>query len=339
MSFEREVIPAFREASQIADLAPPSILRGDSRPDLLRDEVLTELFRASAANSPDHLALTGPEGDRTYGQVDAQSDAIARGLMRAGVGPGDVIGLWMRRGQDLLVAQIAIAKSGAAWLPFDGDTPTERVALCMKDCGARGVLTSIEFADRTREARLRTFTPGDLIDPRDEAPVEARALGLAPDHAAYLIYTAGTTGAPKGVVVSHRSVCHCLRACNEVFRLTSEDLMYQGASLAFDLSLEEVWLPYLVGASLWVAPPDLIAQPDQLAVAIDEARVTVIDTVPTLLSLFGRDLPRVRMIVLGGETLPLSLRRPMGKRRSPPIQHLWANRDDCRGHNRRGIAR
>src|SRR5579872_454998 len=123
MSFERDMIPAPEESGQPAGLAPPSVLRGESRPELLRDEVLTELFRASATNYPDHLVLTGPEGDRTYAQVDAQSDAIARGLLRAGVGPGDVIGLWMRRGQELLVAQIAVAKSGAAWLPFDGDTP------------------------------------------------------------------------------------------------------------------------------------------------------------------------------------------------------------------------
>ena len=95
------------------------VLRGARRPDLVRDEVLAEIFCSSAATRPDHPALTGPEGTRSYAQVNAESDAIARGLIRLGIGPGNVVGLWMRRSQALLTAQIAITKTGAAWLPFD----------------------------------------------------------------------------------------------------------------------------------------------------------------------------------------------------------------------------
>ena len=89
----------------------------------------------------------------TYAEVDAAADAIARGLLRAGIVPGDVVGLWMRRGSELLVAQIAIAKSGAAWLPFDADAPVERIAICLGDAAAKGILTSSEFAPRAEACR------------------------------------------------------------------------------------------------------------------------------------------------------------------------------------------
>ncbi len=188
----------------------------------------------------------------TYAEVDAASDAIARGLLRAGIVPGDVVGLWMRRGSELLVAQIAVAKSGAAWLPFDADAPVERIATCLGDAAAKGILTSSEFAPRAEAAGLTAFTSAGLTDAADASPVDARALGLTPDHPAYLIYTSGSTGMPKGIVISHRNICHYLRSGNALYGLAAEDVMFQGASVAFDLSMEEIWIPYLVGATLWV---------------------------------------------------------------------------------------
>ena len=118
-----------------------AILRGDIRADLMRDEVLADIFAATARARPDHPALVFGETRHTYAEVDARSDAIARGLIERGIGPGDVVGLWMRRGAELLVAQIAIAKSGAAWLPFDADAPVDRIAVCLADAAAKGLLT------------------------------------------------------------------------------------------------------------------------------------------------------------------------------------------------------
>ena len=300
------------------DLTPPSIspagcgstagpfsgvLRGARRPDLVRDEVLPEIFCTGAATRPDHPALTGPEGTRSYAQVNAESDAIARGLIRLGIGPGNIVGLWMCRSQALLIAQIAITKTGAAWLPFDADTPLERIVSCLHDFSARALITSDEFANRAGATGVPMFTASALVEVSDTTLVNARPAGLTPDHPAYLIYTAGSTGPPKGVIVSHRNICHCLRAANAMFGVTGDDVMCQTASMAFDLSLEEIWLPYLVGATLWVATPEVIAQPDRLSTIIAGCGITAIDTVPTLLGLLNGDLPELRLIILGGEPL------------------------------------
>jgi non-ribosomal peptide synthetase component F len=191
----------------IGAIADAGVLRGPRRPDLIRDEVLADIFCASAAARPDRPALTGPEGTQTYGEVNAASDAIARGLIRNGIGSRSIVGLWMRRGQALLIAQIAITKAGAAWLPFDADIPVERIANCLRDSGAQTLLTSNEFAHRIAATGVRVITADALVDPSDDTEVNARAISLTPDHPAYLIYTAGSHRLFSLAAIRRRAQC------------------------------------------------------------------------------------------------------------------------------------
>ncbi len=287
-----------------------AVLRGPARPDLIRDELLCEIFAATVGRRPSAIAMMTVEGNLTYAEVDAKAEAIARGLLRKGVRPGRTVGLWMARGHEVLIAQIAIAKTGAAWLPFDADAPTERVALCLSDANARGLLTSATFAAKLGESCPAWTFAGLLADSRDAADpakVDARALGARPEDPAYLIYTSGSTGTPKGIVISGRNICHYLRAANEVYRIEASDVVFQGASVAFDLSMEEIWLPYLAGASLFVATAEMMGEADKLPGLLEANRVTVLDTVPTLLALLPRDIASLRLIILGGEACPPSI--------------------------------
>jgi len=288
-------------------LASGVVLRGPARPDLIRDELLCEIFAATVASHPSAIAMITVEGKLTYAEVDAQAEALARGLLRKGARPGRTVGLWMPRGHEVLIAQIAIAKTGAAWLPFDADAPAERVAVCLSDAEARGVLTTSAFA-----AKLAASCPAwtfagllaDSIDVEGPVNVDARRLGARPDDPAYLIYTSGSTGTPKGIVISGRNICHYLRAANEVYGVEASDVVFQGASVAFDLSMEEIWLPYLLGATLFVASAEMIGEADKLPGLLEVNRVTVLDTVPTLLALLPRDVATLRLIILGGEACP-----------------------------------
>jgi non-ribosomal peptide synthetase-like protein len=303
--------PAESTRFRIEAAQEAAILRGESRDDLLREEVLADLFAASARARPDHPALVFGEARHSYAEVDVRADAIARGLARRGIGPGDVVGLWMCRGAELLIAQIAITKSGAAWLPFDADAPMERIAVCLADANAKGLLTSEALVAKT-EAPCEVFTVERLTDGSDESPVDPKARGLTPDHPAYLIYTSGSTGVPKGIVVTHRNICHFLRSGNALYGFSADDVVFQGASVAFDLSMEEIWIPYMVGATLFVASPAMMGDAEKLPDILLGAGVTVLDTVPTLLGLLTRDIPSVRLILLGGEALP------------PPLIGRWA---------------
>ncbi len=294
------------KANETTGTGTSGILLGASLPDCLRDECLPEIFDVTVKLRAHHIAMRDKNAALTYADVNHRADTIAAGLIAQGAAPGRIIGLWMARGIDLLIAQIAIAKTGAAWLPFDADAPVDRIAVCLQDSGAIGLLTSDAFAPRAVNMPCTVMTATTL--PRGEMPIRAaRERGLTPDHPAYLIYTSGSTGVPKGIVISHRNICHYLRAGNALYGLRPDDVMFQSASVAFDLSMEEIWIPYLVGATLEVATPDLLADTDALSEFLAERGVTAIDTVPTLISMFTRDVPSLRLILLGGEALPPSI--------------------------------
>ncbi|TDR94308.1 Pls/PosA family non-ribosomal peptide synthetase [Enterovirga rhinocerotis] len=299
-----------------------AVLLGDIRPDLVRDEVLSEIFAASVAGRGDHPAMVFGEQRLTYRDVDAKADAIARGLLRLGIGPGMVVGLWMERGADLLIAQIAITKTGAAWLPFDADAPADRIAVCLDDAEAKGLLTSASLSGRA-PTNVPILTAAQLVDDADTRAVPARPAGVTPDHPAYLIYTSGSTGVPKGIVISQRNICHFLRSANELYGFTQDDIVFQGASVAFDLSMEEIWIPLMVGATLHVATPAMIGDVENLPGLLDAAGVTVLDTVPTLLAMISREVPSLRLILMGGEALPA------------PLVNRWA-KPGCRLFNTYG---
>ena len=282
-----------------------SVLRGAVMPGLLRDELLAEIFGATSSRHPDAPCMIAGDHTLTYREVDAKATALARGLVREGARPGQVVGLWMPRGHELLIAQIAIAMTGAAWLPFDADAPIERIAVCLDDASALVLLTSPSQGPGV-EGRVNcaVLTETDLIDPSNHSIVNPRALGATGDHAAYMIYTSGSTGTPKGIVITQRNICHYLRAANAVYGLQETDVVFQGASVAFDLSMEEIWVPYLVGAALFVASPAMMGEADRLPELMEAARVSVLDTVPTLLAMLPRDVASLRVIILGGEACP-----------------------------------
>ena len=244
----------------------------------------------------------------------------------------------MARGVDLLVAQIAIAKTGAAWLPFDADAPVERIAVCLQDAEAKALLTSQAFAQKMHGASpCDVLVAAEIVDSTDSRPVDARALGATPDHPAYLIYTSGSTGTPKGIVITGRNICHFLRAANEIYQLHSTDIVFQGASVAFDLSMEEIWLPYLVGATLFVATPEMMGEAEKLPDVMEANGITVLDTVPTLLAMMPRDIPSLRVIILGGEACPADRRESLVPSRTQYLQFLRSDGSDrCR--DRRGGA-
>src|SRR5450830_2199167 len=280
------------------------LLFGPLQPELLRVEVLADLLEATAARVPQQIALMFGDQQLTYQALNAQADQVASRLIQAGVGPGQIVGLWLPRGIDLLVMQAGITKAGAAWLPFDADTPVERLAVCLDDAKASGLVSCAAWAPRLTELGRTVWTAEDLSVP--SLPLLRRE-GLLPTHPAYVIYTSGSTGKPKGIEISHGSICHFLRSENSILDIRDTDRVYQGFSVAFDMSFEEIWISYLVGATLWIAPKEVATDPEALPLALITNGITVLHAVPTLLALFNRDLPNVRIINLGGEACPEAL--------------------------------
>jgi amino acid adenylation domain-containing protein len=291
------------------------ILRGPDQADLIRREVLADIFEATAARRPQHIALICGEQQLSYAKLDALADRAASRLMQAGVRPGDMVGLWLPRGCDLLVLQLAIAKSGAGWLPFDADTPVDRVKVCLDDAQAKGLVSSRELLRQPDLLPVPLWLAGELLADEllaDERPSGEpgqlwRREGAQPSDPAYVIYTSGSTGKPKGILISQGSICHFLRSENSRLGVCENDVVYQGFSVAFDMSFEEIWISYLVGATLWLAPKEIASNPEELPQALIDHGVTVLHAVPTLLALFNQEVPSLRIINLGGEMCPPSL--------------------------------
>jgi acyl-CoA synthetase (AMP-forming)/AMP-acid ligase II len=167
------------------DISPltrhPDVLYGPHQPELLRDEILADLLEASARRTPDHPALIAGDRRLTYRELDEQASLAAARLIDAGIEPGDIVGLWMPRGIDLLVMQAAIAKAGAAWLPVDEDTPVERLLVCMDDAGSPALVSSERMRDRLGAVTSPSTRPRRCSRPR---PAVTNRAGAAPCPAA-----------------------------------------------------------------------------------------------------------------------------------------------------------
>ncbi len=294
-------------APLLPDTAGGTILRGPDMPELLRHEVLADLFEATALRTPDAVALTDGIASLTYRELQALADNAASHLLSAGIGGGDMVGLWLPRGLPLLVMQLAIAKTGAAWLPLDADTPADRVWTCLEDAKAKGLISPAAMAaplqSQLHSAGMTWWTPEQLaVDCQARTRTRSQ-----PTDPAYVIYTSGSTGKPKGIAISQGSICHFLRSENARLGVREGDRVYQGFSVAFDMSFEEIWISYLVGATLWVPTKDVSSDIENLPAALERHGITVLHAVPTLLGLFSRDVASLRIINLGGEMCPPAL--------------------------------
>ncbi|MGS0756088.1 AMP-binding protein, partial [Roseateles sp. GG27B] len=290
----------------------PDVLQGKHQPELIRAEVLADLLEATVARLPEQIALVFGDRQLSYQALNDQADQVASHLIEAGVRPGQIVGLWLPRGLDLLVMQAGIAKTGAAWLPFDADTPEERIAVCLADAEAVGLVSCAAWSPRLASSQAQAQANIDITVWTAEAlqqatPLLQRRAGVLPSHPAYVIYTSGSTGKPKGIAISQASICHFLRSENTLLKINAADRVYQGFSVAFDMSFEEIWISYLAGATLWLAPKEVASDPEALPLALIAQRITVLHAVPTLLALFTQDVPGLRLINLGGEMCPQSL--------------------------------
>ncbi|EXR90247.1 delta-poly-L-ornithine synthetase PosA [Acinetobacter baumannii] len=281
-----------------------NVIRGKYHPEFLQNEVLADIFAHTAQTLPDKTALIEADKTLSYGELYQQALIMAQHLALKGVKPGHIVGLWLPRGIELLKAQLAICLSGAAWLPFDMDTPADRIAVCLEDAEAVGMITTDEWYEHLAEVPQTKWTNTELQKPLSESVSLAKT---TPDQPAYIIYTSGSTGKPKGIVITQKNICHFLRSENSILGIQEQDKVYQGFSVAFDMSFEEIWLSYFVGATLWIAPKSLVSDPERLCQTLKQEQITVLHAVPTLLALFPEDVPNLRIINLGGEMCPDSL--------------------------------
>ncbi|HEY1917768.1 MAG TPA: amino acid adenylation domain-containing protein [Streptosporangiaceae bacterium] len=271
-------------------------------------------FEAQAAATPHAIAVELGDGHLPYGKLNLQANQIARRLRAAGVGPEVLTGVCLPPSPRRIAALLGILKAGGGYVPLDPALPPERMAFMVADAGL-----SVVLADESTLASLPPTTATVLcldaeqatlaeLDGTDLDCADLMGGALTPANVAYVIYTSGSTGRPKGVVVEHRQAVNFVYGMIHQFRIGPADATLQFASLSFDVSVMDMFLPLLAGGRVVLVPPQAVQSPPRLAALINQAGVTYACLTPSVLSLLtGYDFPRLRSLVSGGEELPSEL--------------------------------
>ena len=189
------------------------------------------------------------------------------------------------------VAMLAVLKAGAAYVPLDPAFPADRIAYIVSDAAATAVLSLSHLRPYLAQVRAEIVAVDDMsrhIAAQSRARVTDAERGPALDELAYIIYTSGSTGRPKGVAVEHRSIVQLRAGRRRGVRLPPDDRVYQGLTIAFDFSVEEIWVPWAVGATLVPKPAGRSLLGVDLHAFLIEQRVTALCCVPTLLATLRR---------------------------------------------------
>ena len=276
-----------------------------NRPRWAAGERLAGLLAERAAAFADRIAVDADTVTLTYAELDAAAARVAGGLRAAGVRPGDRVGLMFDRHVETYAALLGVLKADAAFVPLDATFPADRIAFIASDAGVSLILTVGDLRAKVEAVPVPVMTVDRLPD---QAPPAAPA-GMDPDPLAYVIYTSGTTGTPKGVAVAQSSICNFVRVAADLYGYRPGDRVYQGLTIAFDFSFEEIFVPLMAGATLVPGRPGLQPVGADLHAFLDERRVTALCCVPTVLATLTEDLPHLRWLLVSGEACPPDLVR------------------------------
>ncbi|MDX3899212.1 MAG: LLM class flavin-dependent oxidoreductase [Sphingobium sp.] len=209
------------------------------------------LFVEQAARTPDRTAVTSRGQSLTYAELDARSNQMARHLAEQGVGPDVLVGIYLERSVDVVVALLGVHKAGGAYVPLDPAYPRDRLAHMIEDSGLTVVVTQSSLADAVPSSRAAILCMDDLRARLDALPATAFDGGAAPHDLAYVIYTSGSTGKPKGVMVEHRNVLNFFAGMDRT--LEPEGVWLAVTSLSFDISVLELCWPLTRGYHVVIA--------------------------------------------------------------------------------------
>ncbi|WP_320775113.1 amino acid adenylation domain-containing protein [Streptomyces sp. CRN 30] len=330
---------AVPEAKTVSDLERHQIITewNDTGADDGAAQVCWQLlFEERARLTPDSPAVEDEGVVYSYADIDAWANGAAHRLRDLGVEPETVVAISMERSVRLVVAVLAVAKAGGAFLLAAADCPGERLRTMLEQTSARLVVADDATGDRIAALGVRADVV--RLDPAVRASA-APITGVAPGNTAYVVFTSGTTGRPKAIANSHEALSNLHIAQREVFRIRPRDRVLQFLSLNFDGCVSEVVLALLCGATLVVARTAHLTPGPPLLRLLRERRVSVAIMTPSVWSVLPHDpLPDLRIAAFAGERLPGALVRRWtspGRRLlnlyGPAEAAVWSTWHECAG--------
>lgn len=273
----------------------------------LHDSCVPQLVAEQAAARPSAVAVATAKERLTYAELDSHANALAYRLRRLGVGPDVVVGLCSERCPAMVLGALGILKAGGAYLLLDPAHPSDRLAFKLSDAEVPVVVTSEGLATRLPAGPWRVVSVDSEMPELVSHPSEAQVSTTKPEHLAYVVYTSGSTGSPKGVAITHESLLNLAFWHRQAFDVAPEDRASHLAGLSFDAAVWELW-PYLTaGATVHLAPEFVRQSPESLRDWLVASRITI-SFVPTplaerMLMLEWPPETALRFLLTGGDTL------------------------------------
>ncbi|WP_422824395.1 non-ribosomal peptide synthase/polyketide synthase [Xenorhabdus bharatensis] len=271
-----------------------------------QDKTLPQLFEAQADQHPEAIAVIFEGQSMSYGELNARANRLAHHLIALGVRPDDRVAVCLERSPEMVVGLLAILKAGGAYVPLDPAYPTERLSFMLADSAPVALLTQTTQADKlsgTVTTVLLDTQAADLATLPETDP-DTQALGLTSRHLAYVTYTSGSTGLPKGVMVEHRNVLRLI-INNGFADIGPDDCIAHCANISFDAATWEVWSGLINGARILLVPEKTLLQPAEFGQCLSNAGVSALFLTTALFNqyadLIAPALSGLRYVLFGGE--------------------------------------
>lgn len=282
-------------------------------------------FEQQVLRSPNAVAVEFGEVGYSYQQLNHKANLVAHELLDFGIQTGDVVGVCLDRSLMMLVGLLAVAKTGAAYVPLDPGFPSERLKLIVEDVQPKVLL--VDDTTNKQVGHWQLALPQMQLHDQSNKTNESQLLSnpqieIGPDHLAYVIYTSGSTGRPKGVEVSQLAMANFLCAMAQRPGIESRDKLLAVTTISFDIAVLELYLPLMVGACVVIADRETTQQGGNLAALIDHCQATMMQATPAswrmLLAAGWRGSPSFKALS-GGEALALDLAKSLQER----VGQLW----------------
>ncbi|HEY4903679.1 MAG TPA: amino acid adenylation domain-containing protein [Candidatus Sulfotelmatobacter sp.] len=270
----------------------------------------TAVEHAFENHAVENHAFQSEDRQLTYGDLNRRSNRLAHYLRESGVKPETRVAICLERSMEMIVALLAVLKAGAAYVPLDPRYPAERLHFMLKDCGSTVLLTQghLKPLFAGLDQNLLVLDPRSDAAWRDQPESNPDPAELTSQHLAYVIYTSGSTGKPNGVMIEHRAVTDHITALRTQWQICAQDCILQFASLSFDVSVEEIFIALLSGATLVLRNDGWLAEARAFWTLAEKWGITMMDLPIRFWKQLAADRnaripPTVRLLIIGGEAL------------------------------------
>lgn len=288
--------------------------------ELSAHQTVLDAFAQQVSRHGHKTAISCDANQLTYDDLDQLSNQLAQLLIKSGHHTGDIIACCCSRRIEVPIIILGIMKAGGAYLPLDPTNPPQRLTQLISDCGCRLVIGDSYLSEETREQlKQPVLDVDDMVSEMGTMSIDAVASIIAPESVAYVLYTSGSTGLPKGVCVPHAAFHKHVLSIRQAFELQSDDRVLQFSNLTFDPSLEQMFAPWSLGASVHMRGNELWS-PEVLCETVRDLELTVINLPPAYFkhcaaSMSGQNgSQKLRLIILGGDVFPADSMTGMSQR-------------------------